>query len=286
MSENKTTYESLDGKIAPEALLKDTRGKLQMVDGHGIKQEADYDNPDKLYDMLIARIQKYHPSADVTQIEKAYNLAKKAHGDQKRKSGEPYIIHPLWVAIILADLEMDKETIIAALLHDVVEDTQIGEDYIKEEFGEEVALLVDGVTKLGRVAYSADKLELQAENFRKMFLAMAKDIRVIMVKLADRLHNMRTGQFWKPETQKQKAKETLEIYSPLASRLGISKIKTELDDLSLMYLHPDVYKELTEKIYSTQDARERFIDEIKSEVAVKLEEAEIKAEISGRVKHL
>ena len=119
-----------------------------------------------------------------------------------------------------------------------------------------------------------------------MFLAMAKDIRVIMVKLADRLHNMRTGQFWKPETQKQKAKETLEIYSPLASRLGISKIKTELDDLSLMYLHPDVYKELTEKIYSTQDARERFIDEIKSEVAVKLEEAEIKAEISGRVKHL
>ncbi len=164
MSENKTTYESLDGKIAPEALLKDTRGKLQMVDGHGIKQEADYDDPDKLYGMLIARIQKYHPSADVTQIEKAYNLAKKAHGDQKRKSGEPYIIHPLWVAIILADLEMDKETIIAALLHDVVEDTQIGEDYIKEEFGEEVALLVDGVTKLGRVAYSADKLELQAEN--------------------------------------------------------------------------------------------------------------------------
>ena len=119
MSENKTTYESLDGKIAPEALLKDTRGKLQMVDGHGIKQEADYDDPDKLYGMLIARIQKYHPSADVTQIEKAYNLAKKAHGDQKRKSGEPYIIHPLWVAIILADLEMDKETIIAALLHDV-----------------------------------------------------------------------------------------------------------------------------------------------------------------------
>ena len=125
MSENKTTYESLDGKIAPEALLKDTRGKLQMVDGHGIKQEADYDDPDKLYGMLIARIQKYHPSADVTQIEKAYNLAKKAHGDQKRKSGEPYIIHPLWVAIILADLEMDKETITAALLHDVVEDTQI-----------------------------------------------------------------------------------------------------------------------------------------------------------------
>ena len=204
MSENKTTYESLDGKIAPEALLKDTRGKLQMVDGHGIKQEADYDDPDKLYGMLIARIQKYHPSADVTQIEKAYNLAKKAHGDQKRKSGEPHIIHPLWVAIILADLEMDKETIIAALLHDVVEDTRIGEDYIKEEFGEEVALLVDGVTKLGRVAYSADKLELQAENLRKMFLAMAKDIRVIIIKLADRLHNMRTLQFMtRPNSRKR-----------------------------------------------------------------------------------
>ncbi len=153
-------------------------------------------------------------------------------------------------------------------------------------FGEEIAFLVDGVTKLTQINWDMDKIEIQAENLRKMFLAMAKDIRVIMVKLADRLHNMRTGQFWKPETQKQKARETLEIYSPLASRLGISKIKTELDDLSLMYLHPDVYKELTEKIYSTQDAREHFIDEIKSEVAVKLEEAEIKAEISGRVKHL
>lgn len=187
MSENKTTYESLDGKIAPEALLKDTRGKLQMVDGHGIKQEADYDDPDKLYGMLIARIQKYHPSADVTQIDKAYNLAKKAHGDQKRKSGEPYIIHPLWVAIILADLEMDKETIIAALLHDVVEDTQIGEDYIKEEFGEEVALLVDGVTKLGRVAYSAGQTGTSGGEFEKDVPCHGKGIRVIIIKLADRL---------------------------------------------------------------------------------------------------
>ena len=235
MSENKTTYESLDGKIAPEALLKDTRGKLQMVDGHGIKQEADYDNPDKLYDMLIARIQKYHPSADVTQIEKAYNLAKKAHGDQKRKSGEPYIIHPLWVAIILADLEMDKETIIAALLHDVVEDTQIGEDYIKEEFGEEVALLVDGVTKLGRVAYSADKLELQAENLRKMFLAMA--------------------------------------------------IKTELDDLSLKYLKPDVFFDLVNQINSRKTEREEFVQQIVDEVSMHMKNAGIKADVNGRVKH-
>ena len=139
---------------------------------------------------------------------------------------------------------MDKETIIAALLHDVVEDTRIGEDYIKEEFGEEVALLVDGVTKLGRVAYSADKLELQAENLRKMFLAMAKDIRVIIIKLADRLHNMRTLQFMTPAKQQEKARETMDIYAPIAGRLGISKIKTELDDLSLKYLKPDVFFDL------------------------------------------
>ena len=285
MSENKTTYESLDDKVAPEALLKDTRGKLQMVDGHGIKQEADYDDPDKLYGMLIARIQKYHPSADVTQIEKAYNLAKKAHGDQKRKSGEPYIIHPLWVAIILADLEMDKETIIAALLHDVVEDTQIGEDYIKEEFGEEVALLVDGVTKLGRVAYSADKLELQAENLRKMFLAMAKDIRVIIIKLADRLHNMRTLQFMTPAKQQEKARETMDIYAPIAGRLGISKIKTELDDLSLKYLKPDVFFDLVNQINARKTEREEFVQQIVDEVSMHMKNAGIKADVNGRVKH-
>ena len=285
MSENKTTYESLDGKIAPEALLKDTRGQLQIVDGHGIKQEADYDNPDKLYDMLIARIQKYHPSADVTQIEKAYNLAKKAHGEQKRKSGEPYIIHPLWVAIILADLEMDKETIIAALLHDVVEDTQIGEDYIKEEFGEEVALLVDGVTKLGRVSYSADKLELQAENLRKMFLAMAKDIRVIIIKLADRLHNMRTLQFMTPAKQQEKARETMDIYAPIAGRLGISKIKTELDDLSLKYLKPDVFFDLVNQINARKTEREEFVQQIVDEVSMHMKNAGIKADVNGRVKH-
>ena len=185
-----------------------------------------------------------------------------------------------------ANFTSPDELYAAGLLHDVLEDTPMTLKELIGLFGEEIAFLVDGVTKLTQINWDMDKIEIQAENLRKMFLAMAKDIRVIMVKLADRLHNMRTGQFWKPETQKQKARETLEIYSPLASRLGISKIKTELDDLSLMYLHPDVYKELTEKIYSTQDARERFIDEIKSEVAVKLEEAEIKAEISGRVKHL
>ena len=235
---------------------------------------------------MMQAIARYAPSADLEVIQRAYAYADEKHKNQLRKSGEPYIIHPLCVAIILAELELDKESIAAGLLHDVLEDTPMTLKELIGLFGEEIAFLVDGVTKLTQINWDMDKIEIQAENLRKMFLAMAKDIRVIMVKLADRLHNMRTGQFWKPETQKQKARETLEIYSPLASRLGISKIKTELDDLSLMYLHPDVYKELTEKIYSTQDARERFIDEIKSEVAVKLEEAEIKAEISGRVKHL
>ena len=155
--------------------------------------------------MLIARIRKYHPSTDVSLIEKAYKLAVEAHGDQRRKSGEPYIILPLWVAIILADLEMDKETIVAGMLHDVVEDTEMTLDDITREFGEEVALLVDGVTKLGQLSYSQDKLEVQAENLRKMFLAMAKDIRVIIIKLAASLHNMRTLQFMTPAKQKEKA---------------------------------------------------------------------------------
>lgn len=251
-----------------------------------VKAPANFTPPDELYRELVDSVKKYHPSDDLTLIEKAYRVARESHGTQKRKSGEPYIIHPLCVAIILAELELDKESIAAGLLHDVIEDTSMTLDELVGLFGKEVAFLVDGVTKLTQINWDMDKIEIQAENLRKMFLAMAKDIRVILVKLADRLHNMRTGQFWKPETQKQKARETLEIYSPLASRLGISKIKTELDDLSLMLLHPDVYRDLTEKLYSTQDAREKFIAEIISEVDEKLKEAEIKAELSGRVKHL
>ena len=232
MSDKVTTYESFDNRIAPEALMRDPRAGLKIVNGHAVKAPDDYESPDKLYDMLIARIRKYHPSTDVSMIRKAYELARDAHGSQTRKSGEPYIVHPLWVAIILADLEMDKETIIAAMLHDVVEDTEVSEGEISEMFGEEVALLVDGVTKLGQLSYSSDKLEVQAENLRKMFLAMAKDIRVIIIKLADRLHNMRTLQFMTPAKQKEKAKETMDIYAPIAQRLGISRIKTELDDLA------------------------------------------------------
>ena len=206
-----------------------------------LKTMEDFSSPEKLYEELVRSVKKYHPSTDLSMIEKAYRVASDAHKDQKRKSGEPYIIHPLCVGIILADLELDKESIAAGLLHDVVEDTVLTKEQVAELFGDEVALIVDGVTKLGQLSYSADKVEEQAENLRKMFLAMAKDIRVIMVKLADRLHNMRTLQYMRPEKQLEKARETIDIYSPIAQRLGLAKIKNELDDLSLKYLEPEAY---------------------------------------------
>ena len=190
-------------KIRPEEVTTEVRQGLRIVDGHAVKEPEDYQDPDELYQYLIGHIRKYHPSADVSMIEKAYELASKAHANQFRKSGEAYIIHPLWVGIILAQLEMDKETIAAGILHDVVEDTEETKEDIARDFGEDVALLVDADTNLGQLSYSSDKLEMQAENLRKMFLAMAKDIRVIIIKLADRLHNMRTLQFMKPEKQKE-----------------------------------------------------------------------------------
>ncbi|MBS7009283.1 MAG: bifunctional (p)ppGpp synthetase/guanosine-3',5'-bis(diphosphate) 3'-pyrophosphohydrolase [Anaerostipes sp.] len=222
---------------------------------------------------------------DIEMVEKAFDMAFEAHKDQKRKSGEPYIIHPICVAIILAELELDRETIIAGLLHDVVEDTEVTYEDVVREFGVEVAQLVDGVTKLGQLSYSKDKIEVQAENLRKMFLAMAKDIRVILIKLADRLHNMRTMQFMKPEKQKEKSRETMDIYAPIAHRLGISKIKVELDDLSLRYLKPDVYKELEHSLDSQKVRREAYIKDIVDEVRGHIERSGIKAEIDGRVKH-
>lgn len=246
---------------------------------------SDFTDPEILHQKLLETIRKYRPNTDLSSVEKAYELAKAAHGDQRRKSGEPYIIHPLSVAIILAELEMDKETIIAGILHDVVEDTGVTDQQIEEEFGKEVASLVDGVTKLTQLNYSQDKIEVQAENLRKMFIAMAKDIRVIVIKLADRLHNQRTMQYQSPEKQIEKSRETLDIYSPLAQRLGISKIKTELDDLALKYLEPDVYKELSEGIKATRAERDAFIKGIISEVEVQLKEAGIEAEINGRAKH-
>lgn len=285
MSAKSTTYESLDDRITSSPVTKDMSAGLEVVDGHAIKAPKDYEDPDQLYAMLIARIRKYHPSTDVSMIEKAYQMAKKAHGDQRRKSGEPYIVHPLWVAIILADLEMDKETIAAGMLHDVIEDTKISEEEITKEFGKDVCLLVDGVTKLGQLSYSADKLEVQAENLRKMFLAMAKDIRVIIIKLADRLHNMRTLQFMTPAKQKEKAKETMDIYAPIAQRLGISKIKTELDDLALKYSQPEVFFDLVKQINARKTEREEFVDQIVEEVSTHMKNANIKAEVNGRVKH-
>ncbi|MBO4668830.1 MAG: bifunctional (p)ppGpp synthetase/guanosine-3',5'-bis(diphosphate) 3'-pyrophosphohydrolase [Lachnospiraceae bacterium] len=245
----------------------------------------DFTDPEILHQKLLETIRKYRPNTDLSSVEKAYELAKAAHGDQRRKSGEPYIIHPLSVAIILAELEMDKETIIAGILHDVVEDTSVTDEQIAEEFGSEVASLVDGVTKLTQLNYSQDKIEVQAENLRKMFIAMAKDIRVVVIKLADRLHNQRTMQYQSPEKQIEKSRETLDIYSPIAQRLGISKIKTELDDLALKYLEPDVYKELSEGIKATRAEREAFISGITEEVEKHLKEAGIEAEISGRAKH-
>ncbi len=260
------------------------RTEVVIDDGH-IQAMAEFKEPQELYQDLIDRVRKYHPSDDISLIEKAYHIADEAHKDQVRKSGEPYIIHPLCVAIILAELEMDKETIVAGLLHDVVEDTIMTTEQIMEQFGDDVALLVDGVTKLGQLQYEGDKLEVQAENLRKMFLAMAKDIRVIIIKLADRLHNMRTLKHMRPEKQQEKARETMDIYAPIAQRLGIMKLKVELDDLSLKYLQPDVYYDLVDKIAVRKTKREQYVQEIVEEVGAHIANAGIEAKIDGRVKH-
>ena len=236
------------------------------------------------YTRLIKRIKKYNPNCDFVLIEKAHNLSLEAHNGQQRESGDPFIVHPMEVANILADLELDCTAIVAGILHDIVEDTSYTFEQIKENFGDEVASLVDGVTKLGKIPYTT-KEELQAENLRKMFLAMAKDIRVILIKLADRLHNMRTLKYIPEEKQVEKAKETLEIYAPLAHRLGISKIKWELEDLSLRYLDPKGYYGLVNKIAKKRREREAYISEIVKTIHEKTAEIGIEAEIEGRPKH-
>ena len=262
------------------------------IDNGRIESLGDFIAPDELHRDLLARVRKYHPSDDLSLIERAYALACKAHEGQKRKSGEPYIIHPLYVAIILADLELDQETIAAGLLHDVIEDTIYTKEEIEEQFGSDVALLVDGVTKLEKLKLSGDysdktaaQQEMQAQNLRKMFLAMVKDIRVILIKLADRLHNMRTLQYQPADKQKRIAQETLDIYSPIASRLGISKIKVELDDLSLKYLKPDIYYDLVGMVAERKSEREAHVQEIAAEVKKHIQEAGIEARVDGRVKH-
>lgn len=276
------------GKVSLEGHdITEKKPELVIDDGR-IEAMREFASPEELYQDLLLRVRKYHPSDDISMIEKAYRFAYEAHKDQTRKSGEPYIIHPLCVAIILADLEMDKETIVAGLLHDVVEDTKYTDEDIKREFGDDVALLVEGVTKLDKMKYkggNGDKQDLQAENLRKMFLAMAKDIRVIIIKLADRLHNMRTLNYQSPEKQQDIARETLDIYAPIAQRLGISKVKVELDDLSLKYLEPDVYYDLVDKIAIRKNSREKYIQTIVDEVSEHIRNAGIKAQIDGRVKH-
>ena len=256
-----------------------------ILDDGRIEAMKEFVSPDVLYRDLIERVQKYHPSDDISLIEKAYQVAFEAHKNQLRKSGEPYIVHPLCVAIILADLQLDKESIAAGLLHDVVEDTIMTDEDIEREFGKDVALIVDGVTKLEKIKYNNDKLEYQADNLRRMFVAMAKDIRVIMVKLADRLHNMRTLTHQPKNKQVEIARETMDIYAPLAQRLGISKVKVELDDLSLKYLEPEVYYDLVDKIAVRKSVREAFVQDIVDEVSEAIKEAGIEATIDGRVKH-
>ena len=265
-------------------LAGNTNIKTSQVD-KSVDTPADFTSPEVLYNKLIETIRQYHPSSDLSDIERAYKVAKEAHEGQFRKSGESYIIHPLCVAIILAELELDKESIIAGLLHDVVEDTVMTSEDVAREFGDEVALLVDGVTKLTQLNYQHDKIEVQAENLRKMFLAMAKDIRVIMIKLADRLHNMRTMQYQSPAKQVEKSRETMDIYAPIAHRLGISKIKVELDDLSMKYLMPDTYNDLVKQVDINRPGREAFIKSIIKEVGMHISNAGIEAEIDGRVKH-
>ena len=241
---------------------------------------------EEMYAKLKEGISKYLDEEDVAFVEKAYKVAAQHHEGQKRRSGEDYIVHPICVTIILANLRMDADTLAAGMLHDAVEDTDYTLEDVKRDFSEHVALLVEGVTKLTELNLVNDKVEKQAENLRHMFIAMSKDIRVIIIKLADRLHNLKTLEYQTKEKQQEKSLETIEIYSPIAGRLGISRIKSEMDDLSLMYLKPNEFIELQKGIKVRREAREHYIEDIISSVKKILDDAEIKAEIKGRVKNL
>lgn len=247
------------------------------------KKEFVPENPDELYGKLIKLVKENMTENDVSLVEKAYFIAKKAHEGQFRFSGEPYIIHPVSVAIILYNLGMDGESMAAALLHDVVEDTDMTKENIQEEFGEDVANLVEGVTKLGKVPIFT-KEEQQAENVRKMLMAMSQDIRVIIIKLADRIHNMRTLSFMRPDKRREKAQETLEIYAPIAHRLGIRGVKEELEDLAISYLDPIAYKEIRDRLEQQQSKRKEYLDSIQKKISERIKLVVPNASISGRIK--
>lgn len=239
---------------------------------------------DQAFQKLLDTIHSYQPKASCEDVKKAFHLAEEAHKEQRRASGEPYIIHPLAVAQILADMKIDTTTITASLLHDVVEDTSYTLDDLKQLFGKEVAFLVDGVTKLSRLNYRT-KEDQQLNSMRKMFLAMAKDVRVVVIKLADRLHNMRTLRYMRSDKQKRIAQETLEIFAPLAHRLGIFNIKWELEDLSFRYLEPDKYYDLVDQMKQKRHVREEIVNEAIDVLKKALDDAHIKCEINGRPKH-
>ena len=245
-------------------------------------QEIKLEDYDDKFGEFFEEIKK-NPQYNSDLIKKAYDLAYDAHKNQRRRSGEPYIMHPVAVAKILFDFGMDNECIVGALIHDVVEDTTYSLDYIRANFGEEVATLVDGVTKLGKIPLST-KEEVQAENIRKMFIAMNQDVRVIIIKLADRLHNMRTAKFWPPYKQREKSLETLEIYAPIAHRLGIRSIKDELEDLAIRYLDPIAYKEIEDSLSMKTSEGNIFLEDIKSQIRAKLEPIMNNVQITSRVK--
>jgi GTP pyrophosphokinase len=235
------------------------------------------------FEDILDRVQEYNPDADQDLLRKAYIFSAREHRDQVRRSGEPYLVHPLEVAYLLAELRLDTASIVAGLLHDVVEDTLTTQGTVAEYFGEEVAHIVEGVTKISKLQFASDQ-EAQAQNLRKMILAMVDDIRVILVKLADRLHNMRTLSFLEPAKRQRIASETREIYAPIANRLGIGRLKAELEDLAFRYLEPEPYEAITKELQSRRKISDRFIQEIRNRLSAALEEQKIAAEITGRIK--
>ena len=272
-----------EGTYEDSLIIQGSKGTPRKTDERRIEYIKEFQSPDELYQGLISHVRKYHPSDDISMIDKAYKVACEAHKNQTRKSGEPYIIHPLCVAIILADLELDKETIVAGLLHDVVEDTEYTVEDIRDMFGDKIAQIVDGLTKISGGIFG-EQASAQAENFRKLLLTMSDDIRVILIKIADRLHNMRTLGSMLPAKQFKIAGETLYLYAPLAHRLGLFSIKTELEDLSFKYEHPQEYDFISAKLKATEESRNKLFERFAAPVDEKLKSMGLQYEMRARVK--